>query len=282
MRTLLGFLLVVAVSGGEGVTDKDEETFESILDGSVLLQCPCPNRDEKSDFRWQKEEPDVTLVFLSNSNFSEKYEGRAKIFVAQEKYNCSLLLNNITADDQGRYRCSFFSGGQYIRSFVNLNVYASYSICQKNPDTNRNESVKVFQCDVKGRYRDAEIQWSLDSQLLTNSSTTSIIHSHALGDSAGLYNFSSKLITEDRGISLPTCDVKVKGLSNRSLIISCESEPTQQAMHGTPEPVLCFKKYLKVIPFVLVIGLSLVLWCRWKRTQRLPKMRNVESVYFKC
>lgn len=95
-------------------------TIHHILGDNVLLPCPCQNRNLK-EFRWQKEKPSSALVF-SDNNFSESYKGRAKIFQSEDNDNCSLLLNNITADDQGKYRCSFTVGDIYNRLYIYLNV----------------------------------------------------------------------------------------------------------------------------------------------------------------
>lgn len=62
---------------------------------------------------------------------------------------------------------------------------------------------------MKGLYRDAEIEWSLDGQPLTSSPTTDI----TLDDSTGLYHFTSRLITSLNGTSRPTCTVKAKGVT---------------------------------------------------------------------
>ncbi|KAF3694737.1 Butyrophilin subfamily 1 member A1 [Channa argus] len=267
MRIFLGLLLVVAVSGDEEVKFVEDRIFMSILDSSVLLECPCSNRNENKDFRWQKEGPEKTTVF-SSSNFSELYKGRAKIFVAQDRYNCSLLLTNITVNDQGKYRCSFYSHETYNRFFVYLKVQAFYRVCQKNSASNLNDSssAKDFHCDVAGHYRDAEIQWYLDSQLLTNSSTTSITYTYSLEDPTGLHIFSSKLTTELKGTSEPKCDVKAKGISTE-LESSCDSkhEKLKQTV------IKDFRIPFKVIPIFVVLGFSLVLWWRWKRTERLPR-----------
>lgn len=188
-------------------------------------------------------------------NFFGRYMGRAEIFLPENSNNCSLLLTNTTADDLGKYRCSFYSKGIYKKAFVYLNISgesvirhaylqyllghsftheftaelwsnfnsshlspASYNVCQKG-----DSSLKVFQCDVEGRYKEAEIQWNLDGQLLTDSPTTRITHANTLDAPSGLYHFTSKLITKLNGTSSPVCDVKAKGVS--TIITSvCASE----------------------------------------------------------
>lgn len=92
---------------------------------------------------------------------------------------------------------------------------ASYNICPpKLPSNlNGNLNVKVFQCDAKGHYGEAEIQWFLDGQLLTDSLTTNITLTKTLNAPAGLYSFTSKLKTNLTGISEPKCNIKAKGMS---------------------------------------------------------------------
>jgi len=91
---------------------------------------------------------------------------------------------------------------------------ANYRVCQNSSsDINGTLSDKTYWCDVKGRYREAEIQWYLDGQLLTNSSKTNITHTGPVGPSNGLYQFESKLITKLNGTPEPKCVVKAKGIS---------------------------------------------------------------------
>lgn len=91
----------------------------------------------------------------------------------------------------------------------NLNRFSSadYNVCQKNISSN------LFHCNVSGRYEEADIQWTLNGQLLTNSTTTRITHAKALDPASRLYHFTSNLTTKLNSTSTPKCDVKAKGLS---------------------------------------------------------------------
>lgn len=112
----------------------DCENVSSILSGSVLLPCSCPERELNDPFYWQKERPKM-LVFKyrnGNSTFNDTYKGRGKIFLPEDGKNCSVLLTNVTADDQGQYRCSFNHQGVHRKIFVNLNVYGEsliHNVC---------------------------------------------------------------------------------------------------------------------------------------------------------
>ncbi|XP_027146527.1 selection and upkeep of intraepithelial T-cells protein 1 [Larimichthys crocea] len=253
MRTFLGVIMVLIVSG-------DCENVSSILSGSVLLPCSCPERELNDPFYWQKERPKM-LVFKyrnGNSTFNDTYKGRGKIFLPEDGKNCSVLLTNVTADDQGQYRCSFNHQGVHRKIFVNLNVYASYSVCQKN----------FTECHVKGLYRDAEIEWSLDGQPLTSSPTTDI----TLDDSTGLYHFTSRLITSLNGTSRPTCTVKAKGVTPD--INHCIH--AKEARTDTKTLLPLRYRCLKIIPIVLVLGFFLVLWHRLKFSESKPTTRQRE------
>ncbi|XP_037646712.1 uncharacterized protein si:dkey-192g7.3 isoform X2 [Sebastes umbrosus] len=239
MRTFLGLLMVLIVSG-------DEVTREGVLGESVLLPCDCSERDLDKEFKWQINEE---LVFNGNT-FEDKYKGRAKIFLSENNNNCSILLTNIMAEDQGKYTCRFdHSAGPYNKEIINLNLSARYNVCQKADNLS-----KVFQCDVTGRHGEAWIQWDLDGQLLTNSTTTSITHTYNLDAPTGLYHFHSTLSTKLNGTSELRCDVKAKDIST---IINFACTGSHDHFKGGPDRDR--HRYLIIFPIMLVIGLSLLL-----------------------
>lgn len=106
----------------------DDETIEGVLEDRVLLPCNCSERDLV--FQWQMDEPNPTLVLKYDKTLhvSGSYKDRAEIFLAENSNNCSVLLTNITAGDQGRYSCRFYRQKQYQKFFVNLNVSGEYSL----------------------------------------------------------------------------------------------------------------------------------------------------------
>lgn len=274
MRTFLGVLMVLFVSG-------EEKNVTGVLKGSVLLPCNCSERDLNKEFKWQMDEPNLTAVLQHNdntTNFKNAYGDRTKIFLAENRNNCSILLTNITAEDHGKYRCKFFKNNSYKRLFVHLNVSASYNICQPNSSSNLSGDLsgEVFQCDAKGHYGEAEIQWILDGKLLTDSPTTNITFTKTLDASTGLYSFTSKLKTILTGISEPKCSIKAKGIST---IITHDCGPDNgQAVGRIQNPDAedpMRYRYLVIFPFMLVLGFSLVLWRRWKFSQRSRGMRDV-------
>ncbi|KAK9537772.1 hypothetical protein VZT92_005355 [Zoarces viviparus] len=247
MRTFLGVLMVVIVSG-------DDTSIRGFLEDGVLLPCNCSEFDK--GFNWQMEEPNPMPMFSFNKTLLNRYKGRTKTFLSENRYNCSVLLTNITAEDQGKYKCSFHSQHVYTTFYVYLNVSASYSLCQT--EESPSGGVKVFRCDVSGRYRESWIQWTLDGQPLINSTTTNITHTNYTDAVTGLYHFNSTLSTKLDWTSEPTCDVKAKNTST-TLKPGCGGRPGR-SQDPRPQPVVWIRSCIKFIPIVSVLGLSLLLF----------------------
>lgn len=265
--------MVLFVSG-------EEETVSGVLRGSVLLPCNCSERDLNKEFKWQMDEKTVVLQHSENTtNFERAYRDRTEIFLAENSNNCSILLTNITAEDSGKYRCKFFRNKIHQKFFVHLNVSASYNICQSNSSSNPNGDLsgEVFQCDAKGHYGEAEIQWILDGKLLsTDSPTTYINFTKTLNASTGLYSFTSKLKTSLPGISEPKCNIKAIGIST-IITHDCGTDNgrvEEQKQYPEAEDPMRYR-YLVIFPFMLVLGFSLVLWHSWKFSQSSRGMRDV-------
>ncbi|XP_058473561.1 uncharacterized protein LOC131446388 [Solea solea] len=251
---LLGSMMVLMVSGDTHVTH-----VSATLGDTVLLPCNCSGGSLK-EFKWQKEDPGKLIY---HDGFKPNFEDRAKIFVDKDSSDCSLQLTNITADDQGTYRCAFHIQELYNRRFIELNISANYHVCQKK--LNGDASEGVFECEVEGRYREAKIQWFLEGKLLTNSPTV-IIHTHPVApDASGSYRFKSKLITPFSLTSEPKCDVKTEGISP-NVSDFCEVRSGHLKEHPPQYSMLWFT----IIPVVLVLFI-LVLWCRRHHNQQEMK-----------
>ncbi|XP_068457883.1 butyrophilin-like protein 10 [Clinocottus analis] len=249
MRTFLGVLLVVVVSG-------DDRTVLGVLEDSVLLPCSCLELDE--EFKWQMMEPQQMLMYKYNKTMSNRYEGRIKAFHTENSNNCSVLLTNVTAEDQGTYRCIFHSEDTYQTSNVYLKVSASYSVCQTT--SSLSGGVKVFQCDVSGRHREAWIQWSLHGQPLTNLTGTKITHTNCTDALTGLYHFNSTLTTKHNWTSEPTCDVKTEHISTTFSSDCGKTHAKYKENPNSPQDVRFWMKIIVVGMFGLVL-LLLLLWC---------------------
>ena len=106
------------------VVDK-HVTINGTLGHDVLLPCACSGRNESSEVKWQTEGPNGTPVFRhiqTAETFWGKYKERGKAFLSENRENCSILLTNITAEDQRKYRCIFSINETYKKSFVTLNI----------------------------------------------------------------------------------------------------------------------------------------------------------------
>uniref|UniRef100_A0A3Q2QUL4 Ig-like domain-containing protein n=1 Tax=Fundulus heteroclitus TaxID=8078 RepID=A0A3Q2QUL4_FUNHE len=82
------------------------------LGDDVLLPCNCADRDLKEGFKWQTENP-PSLIFkvkpTEEINWGN-YKTRVQMFVNESSNDCSILLKNITEDDNKTYTCRFKNG----------------------------------------------------------------------------------------------------------------------------------------------------------------------------
>lgn len=127
--------MVIFSVAGEGIP----VTVKGFEKDDVLLPCDCPNRDLNKDFKWQVEEDEergveAKLIFRYNDgtlDFKDNLSHRYETFFHKDSSNCSVLLKNITKEDQGKYSCRFYSP-QYKRFYVNLVVFGKSSIVDTN------------------------------------------------------------------------------------------------------------------------------------------------------
>ncbi|KAL3056416.1 hypothetical protein OYC64_018994 [Pagothenia borchgrevinki] len=119
MRTFLAVFIVFTVSADKHVTINGTPGHD------VLLPCACSGRNVSREVKWQTEGPNVTQMFnhtQTTETFWGKYKERGKAFLSENRENCSILLTNITAEDQRKYRCIFSINETYKKSFVTLNI----------------------------------------------------------------------------------------------------------------------------------------------------------------
>uniref|UniRef100_A0A8C1SIK4 Ig-like domain-containing protein n=1 Tax=Cyprinus carpio TaxID=7962 RepID=A0A8C1SIK4_CYPCA len=82
-------------------TEREPET--KYTGDSVLLSCSCEDPNTKpEDFRWTHVESSGTEV----SSETPRYKDRVHTFHKTTPSNLSLLISNLTEDDQGTYRCT--------------------------------------------------------------------------------------------------------------------------------------------------------------------------------
>nr|XP_033966012.1 uncharacterized protein si:dkey-192g7.3 [Pseudochaenichthys georgianus] len=261
MRTFLAVFIVLTVSAGPSFqhltyTQGEDVTINGCLEHDVLLPCACSGRNESREVRWQAEDTEVSngsVVFKHTQTaeaFNDKYKDRGKSFLSENRENCSILLTNITAEDQRKYRCIFNIDERYQRPFVTLNIYACYSVLQ----TANSVGVNVFKCNVKGRYNMTEIEWELDGVPLRNSITTNITQKYNPDDPTGQIQFYSQLNTTLNWTSAPTCRDKAKAIATYN--------SSDYHADGSIRSQDQRRSYYFYIPIVFLLGLSLLLWRR--------------------
>ncbi len=95
-----GFTLYV--STGCTLSETEREPKSKYTGDSVLLSCSCEDPNTKpEDFRWTHVESGTEV-----SNETQRYKHRVHMFHKTTPSNLSLLISNLTEDDQGTYRCT--------------------------------------------------------------------------------------------------------------------------------------------------------------------------------
>lgn len=272
MRALLGLLMVLMVSGDNRVTVKFS------VGHSALLPCTCMGRNLERDIKWQKTSPGA-VVFYSNKTrqyYGPNYTSRVRINLTNESNNCSLLLEKVTPDDHGEYKCIFFQDQKYTSKSVNLHVCGMGKISQQN--FSLANGVTKFRCELLDCSGNEEIQWTLNGRPIENSSMN-ISTKRSLDDSTGLYNFSTSLSTKLNSTLKLEC--------RKKLLHGDTPKPDTQRSTDTPEPQTDYNRIpVKVTPLALVLGLSLIL-CFILKYRRLAaegnaENRQLEHGYVKC
>ncbi|XP_048033845.1 carcinoembryonic antigen-related cell adhesion molecule 5-like isoform X4 [Megalobrama amblycephala] len=88
---------------GCALSETEREPKTKYPGDSVLLSCSCKDPKSKPEaFRWTHLDSNVTEV----SNETLRYRARVHMFNKTTPSNLSLLISNLTEDDQGIYRCT--------------------------------------------------------------------------------------------------------------------------------------------------------------------------------
>ncbi|XP_066527641.1 uncharacterized protein [Hoplias malabaricus] len=91
------------VSAGCTLSEPQEKEISKYPGHSVLLPCSCTDPKTKPlSVKWQRVDSGGTEV----SNGTELYKDRVHMFNETQPANLSLLISNITKEDQGTYRCT--------------------------------------------------------------------------------------------------------------------------------------------------------------------------------
>lgn len=270
MWTFLGLgscLVFVTISGHK------EETITGFYGQSVLMPCQCSDRSLEKTVTWQRDAPMLKILThrKNTSTFDDRYKDRARIFLNEDSNNCSVLILNLTLSDQGNYRCSFFDPS-YCYVNITLKVVASYTVCLQSISAPQGRGPKVFQCDVRGNFQGAQIDWELDGQPPPNASTTTQNHS-----SNGLYHVNSNLTLQLDDASKLKCVVK-----NPKIL-----PHTSDSCNGVKEPLSnnVSKDFITVLAavllavFIIVIVIGIFAFRRYrKRTKEDEEQRDPDTI----
>ncbi|KAM4608258.1 uncharacterized protein ACJ7VT_014260 [Polymixia lowei] len=211
MRILLGLFIASITCFHTGHTEK---VINGHLEESILLPCTCLNRAVDQTVIWQMKRIQKTFkVFKyekNTSTFFGQYKDRAKVQLTEN--DCSLLLSNITQDDQGHYKCNYYNP-LYSYEDITLNVSARYTVCQMPGPGNHlkgtNGGIRDFQCNATGRFPGDQIHWVFDGQPLEKYS----VKNWNLQNTSTGFNLSSTLNIRLNGTSAPLCVVKNPDMS---------------------------------------------------------------------
>ncbi|XP_006788375.1 uncharacterized protein LOC102780106 [Neolamprologus brichardi] len=256
------------VSAGEGIP----VTVKGFEKDDVLLPCDCPNRDLNKEFKWQVEEDEergvkAKLIFSYNDrtlDFKVNLSHRYETFFHKDSSNCSVLLKNITSEDQGKYSCRFYSP-PYRRFFVNLMLCGTNISQHKRTLPN---GANRYQCVVKlDCYKEPNIQWTLNNETcLSNSTMTNISTTYSLDEETGLHYFHSRLETKEGFPSEPKCELSP--LCKPEGVIESWFLP----LDTKPNPY--FRILCKGVSVMLVLGILLI-WCRRGTSHNFPVREDV-------
>ncbi|KAK2889370.1 hypothetical protein Q8A67_014745 [Cirrhinus molitorella] len=92
--------------------------------GSVLLPCTCTNpQDRPKSIFWESNSKRASKdgIYTDISNVFELYSGRITLFNQTSPGNVSLLLSDLTKDDQGLYVCLLDKTSR----FINITIEAA-------------------------------------------------------------------------------------------------------------------------------------------------------------
>ncbi|XP_041739128.1 ICOS ligand-like isoform X1 [Coregonus clupeaformis] len=275
MWTVLGLTAVF-------ISASAQSDVQAIVEQKVLLQCPCVKRNEKMNIYWQLEEHTTVLYHdgsHNNTTIGNGYENRVRLFLNEDKDNCSLLLSGITVADNGVYKCSY-TANAYVYKNVILHVAASYSVYmdlvsdQASACSGGGEGSGVYQCKASGGYPEGQIHWELDGHPLVNPSRRDVTH---LDNFTGLYSLTSNLTIElNKGEKLQ-CVVENTALaSNLTSNSSCNQKLVSMGT-SSPDKVVVAGVVAVSLVVMFIVGVPLVfLLTRCCRHERSTKQRDTE------
>lgn len=98
---------------------------------SVLLPCTCTNtQDKPKSFSWETQSRRASKdgIYIDIFSVYELYRDRISLFNQTSPGNVSLLLSDLTEDDQGSYVCLLEKSTRFIDVFIKSKQSASVTI----------------------------------------------------------------------------------------------------------------------------------------------------------
>lgn len=123
----LSFLMCLCsiVFEGCNIPKPVKETITRQVGCAVLLPCSCTELQLKLDrFQWTFRNNKLYSEVIGNwtKEDRERYSGRVMTFSATSPGNASLLLSNLTEEDQGEYTCLIFTNHNTAERSISLIV----------------------------------------------------------------------------------------------------------------------------------------------------------------
>ncbi|KAL2081417.1 hypothetical protein ACEWY4_023270 [Coilia grayii] len=147
IATWLRIVLLTAYLTEPSVSTTSPDPFTAVKDEDVLLRCDC--KDAKAVV-WQTTINDTVIISFNmsasqNPHIHSEFKDRVRLFLQEERGNCSLLLLSVTTTDQRNYTC-FGLRKPLIIKYVSLTVNAKpdQHIATPSPSPSSSLSASVF------------------------------------------------------------------------------------------------------------------------------------------